>query len=170
MRYLLHLLRSCELCSGLSKAKLRMLSRFVVKAWLRQAKFHVGSASHAFGDRDHPLSRKVDPHHIISALLPPPLASQRGRKGLPRGTECRPLTPAEPPVEGDAGRRPAIQMQGIGVLGRHIAQASPVFGAKAREGSLWRHIGRASHETSPHGGMKPPAQPFAFAAGLHGSP
>jgi hypothetical protein len=57
--------------------------------------------------------------------------------------------------------------QGIGVLGRHIAQASLVFGAQAREGGLRRHIGQSGRETTPHGGMKPPVQPFAFAAGLH---
>ena len=91
-------------------------------------------------------------------------------KGCAAERDVVPLAPAVPPAERDAGRRPAIQVQGIGVLGRHIAQASPVFGAEAGEGGLWRDIGRSGRETSPHGGMKPPLQPFAFAAGLHGSP
>jgi hypothetical protein len=31
-----------------------------------------------------------------------------------------------------------------------------VFGAKTREGRLWRHIGRPGRKTSRDGGMKPP--------------
>ena len=75
-----------------------------------------------------------------------------------------PLTPAVPPAEPNAGRRPTIQMQGIHILGRHIAQARPMFGAQACESGLWRDIGLSGGDTGSYGGMKPPLQPFAFAA------
>ena len=38
----------------------------IVKAGIGQAKSHVGPAGHAFGDRDHPAPREVDPQHVIA--------------------------------------------------------------------------------------------------------
>jgi hypothetical protein len=140
----------------------------IVKAGLRQAKSHVRLLGHALGDRDHPASREVDPQHVIAPFDLHHWQISEVEKCCAAERNVVSLAPPVSSADRDAGHRPAIEMQGICVLGRHIAQACPVFGAEARESGLRRHVGQAGCETRADGGMKPPLQPFAFAARLHG--